>query len=399
MVPTVTDDAAVPAAEPGTTGATAAERAVRAFELVESWMFSEPMARLLAAFGGRLPTAGEPVGPLPDQELPDWLSPILDDGDQVVRGLTTAQTDLLRRALAVEQTASAEFDFRARGGGQYRERSQAPAADFDDGLRSLVLALADQLGLVSPQPTRFDRYAMTLVLGGGYRSPLLRSRYAAKLQAQGVSLGELSFLGSPRFLIDEPAERPAADEYAPGATDEFDLMSGAAQAEFGLAPTEVAFLCGCPRADRICPAWRFADTEEAGQTPPSYTHERQVDLVDRTGRVGGIVLSASTSRPPYRPDTADTFALWARHYDPQPGQRVLVVTTQVFVPFQSFEGIRRLYLVPGLEVDTVGFGSEWDDRPRTAEYLLQEVLSAIRSGCRLLIGAAELLVTGTVTSD
>jgi hypothetical protein len=69
-----------------------------------------------------------------------------------------------------------------------------------------------------------------------------------------------------------------------------------------------------------------------------------------------------------------------------------VVTTQVFVPFQTFDGIRRLYLPYGVDVDTVGFGAEWGDRPQTAEYLLQETLSAIRSARRLLIDAAEVLV-------
>jgi hypothetical protein len=38
-----------------------------------------------------------------------------------------------------------------------------------------------------------------------------------------------------------------------------------------------------------------------------------------------------------------------------------------------------------------GLGPGWVDRPQTAEYLLQESLSAIRSGRRLMIRAAEVL--------
>jgi hypothetical protein len=117
-----------------------------------------------------------------------------------------------------------------------------------------------------------------------------------------------------------------------------------------------------------------------------------VQLVDGAERSVGLVLSASTGRPPYRPDTSDTFSLWARCADPMPGERILVVTTQIFVPFQTFDGLRRLYLCHGADVDTVGYGAKWGDRTQTAEYLLQETLSAIRSGRRLLIDAAEELM-------
>ncbi|MBG6141576.1 hypothetical protein [Longispora fulva] len=354
------------------------ERAALAFSLVESWLFSEPMTELFAEFGGKLPEKWYPVPG--------------DDGVEAVKGLSPAQADVMRRAVVVENMAAADFDFRSVDGKQYGERSQAGVADFDAERRERVARLADQLGLVTPRPARFSRYDKTLVLGAGYRSPQLRSRYAAQVQAAGVDLGELSFLGSPRFLIDDPAELPVVEGFAPGAHDEFDLMMGAARTEFGLTTGEVTFLCGCVAADLTCPAWRHRGADGVEKTPPAYTHERQVELFDRAGHMVGSVLSASTSRPPRRPDTSDTFALWARCADPRPGQRVLVVTTQMFVPFQNFDGIRRLNLPHGVEVDTVGLGAEWGDRLETAENLLQETLSAVRSGRRLLDAAAETLM-------
>src|SRR5262249_33593074 len=89
-----------------------------------------------------------------------------------------------------------------------------------------------------------------------------------------------------------------------------------------------------------------------------------------------------------------------RRAHPKPGERLLVITTQVFVPFQTFDGLRRLYLPFGTDIDTVGYGAEWGDRPLTPEYLLQETLSAIRSGRRLLIDAAKELMrdAGTVAN-
>jgi hypothetical protein len=378
-----------------------ADRAVHVFALVAGWLFSEPMAQLLAEFSERLPGAGsvdDHAAGLSDwlhlnEKLPDWLDRVVTDGAATVDGLSPTQVDILRRTLAVERMAAEHFNFRTRDGQQYRERQQALVADFAPELRDRISELTDQLGLGSPQPPRFDRYDKTLVLGGGYRSPLLRARYAAQLRAAGTDLGEVSFLGSPRFLIEQPPERPVTESYAPSATDEFGLMAAAAQAEFGLTPAATTFLCGCSSVETQCPNWPGRHLEGADQTPPAYTHERRVDLLDGDGHTVASVLSASTGRPPYRPDTSDTFALWARCAHPQVGQRVLVVTTQVFVPFQTFDGMRRLYLSHGVDVEVVGFGPEWEDRPRTAEYFLQETLSAIRSGRRLLVDAAQTLMT------
>jgi hypothetical protein len=384
------------------TAGKAADRAAHVFGLAANWMFSAPMGYLLAEFGEQLPGAGAAGNGDTDdwtswlhlnEELPGWLDRIVAGEAAHIDGLSAAQTDILRRTLAVERMAADDFNFRTRTGQQYRERSQAVTGDFTSAFRARVHDLTDQLGLVSPQQPRFGSYDKTLVLGGGYQSPLLRARYAAQLRAAGTSLGEVSFLGSPRFLIEQPPERPVAETYAPGAADEFDLMVGAAKAEFGLTAEATQFLCGCTSPQAQCPRWPGRSGEAAPQTPPAYTHERRVDLVDSTGRAVGMALSASTGRPPYRPDTTDTFALWARCASPQRGQRVLVVTTQVFVPFQTFDGLKRLYLQHGADIDVVGYpAEEWGYPSLTAEYLLQETLSAIRSGRRLLIDASQTLM-------
>ncbi|MEO6702210.1 MAG: hypothetical protein ABI140_05940 [Jatrophihabitantaceae bacterium] len=65
------------------------------------------------------------------------------------------------------------------------------------------------------------------------------------------------------------------------------------------------------------------------------------------------------------------------------------------MPFQTFDGVRQLQLPLGVEIDAAGFGAGWGDRPDTAEYLLQEVLSAIRSARRLLVDAAAILTGRT----
>lgn len=364
-------------------------RAQTAVDVVREWIERPAMARLLAAVDDRTPSDGRPWLHL-NERLPGWVADLLA-GKDVAK--SSPPVELLEKIIALERRAAESFDFRGRDDGTFRERSEAVEAHLDEQSRALVLDHATSLGLVAPTTPAHNAYDMTLILGGGFRSPLLRTRYAALLERQGTDLGDIHLLGSPRFLItNEPAEQPVTSEYAPGAVDEFDLMVAAANLELDLSAQPVRFLCGCVSASTICPKWPSRTDPRAAGTPAEYTHERGTDLLSREGRPRGEAFSARTSRPPYRPDTSDTFALWARYADPVPGQRVLVVTTQVFVPFQGFDGLRRLYLPFGLAVDTVGFSAEWGDRPLTAEYLLQETLSAIRSARRLLVEALATLL-------
>jgi hypothetical protein len=376
------------------------ERAGQAFDLAASWLFSTPMRQLLELFGESMPEGGVDVAGAPaadndwlhlNEELPSWLDKVVESKGELGGQLQQEHIEILRRALAIERIAADHFDFRGRGTGMYRERAQAASAEFSDELRAAIFDRARQLGLVDADEPQHRQYDMVLVLGGGYKSPQLRAQLAAELQASGIDLGALFFLGSPRFLIADPAEAPQVMYYAEDPHDEFDLMGAGACREFQLTLETPVFLCGCASSDDFCPQWLRLHRDEVGDTPSEYTHERKAELIDMAGRVRGAVLSASTHRPPYRPDTTDTFALWARVAQPEQGQRALIVTTQVFVPFQTFDGVKRLYLDHGVEVDAVGFGADWGDRPLTAEYLLQETLSAIRSARRLLVDATDIL--------
>lgn len=385
--------------EPVTPTASLPDRARAMFPLIADWTFSAPMAELLAAFDLRLPATGAPwAGGADDaatwfhldDALPAPVRPIFDEGVDTLAGLSAEQTDALRRTLAVERMAAGPFNFRANGT-RYTERSHVASAGFTDGLRERILVLADQLGMGAPRPPRHRRYDRTLILGGGYQSPQLRTRWAAQLRAGGTDLGRISLLGSPRFLIAEPAEAAVVQGYAPGAEDEFDLMIGAARTELELRPEPVRLLCGCAGTGPLCPAWLARHPTGDPATPPQYTHERTVELLDGAGRPVASALSAGTSRPPYRPDTGDTLALWSRLAGPRAGERVLLVTSQPFVPFQIFDGLRRLHLPHGLDVDVVGFPPQWSNRFSTAESFLQETLSAIRSARRLLVDATVAL--------
>ena len=74
------------------------------------------------------------------------------------------------------------------------------------------------------------------------------------------------------------------------------------------------------------------------------------------------------------------------------GQRILLVTSAIYVPFQHADAIRMLGLPYRASVDTVGVDASLGREPVleqtfTASNYLQEVRSAIRS-IRMLVAAA-----------
>ena len=281
-------------------------------------------------------------------------------------------------------------------GSGYRERWQAADLPFGDGARRMVHAAADVLGLVTPGlPT--GHYDHVVVLGGGGTSPWIRAHYAAELIEQhDLRPAHIWMLGSPRPVADG-AERTlierfvnssagaVSSRYLSATSDEFDLMAVAAEAAFGVDAFGQENVCGCSSLSSPCPAWierigAGPTTVEA--TNPHFQHQRQRTYVTGAGpRVH--VLSASTSRPPDRPNTADTYELLSRQAHLRAGARLLIVTTQVFVPFQKFDALRMLQLPHGVDVDVVGFGADRGDRPSTPEFELQEILSGLRSARRL----------------
>lgn len=105
------------------------------------------------------------------------------------------------------------------------------------------------------------------------------------------------------------------------------------------------------------------------------------------------VAAAPSSEPTKRrADTPDSYAFFAKQLAAlQPGERLLMVTTPIYVPAQHAAAVRMLALPYGVEVDTVG--NEPGVIPGAAvqqfsatKYLL-EVRSTVRALRRL---AAEL---------
>lgn len=100
------------------------------------------------------------------------------------------------------------------------------------------------------------------------------------------------------------------------------------------------------------------------------------------------ILAAPSSEPEKRrANTADTFVFWEKLKDKQKGKQLLLVTSQIYVPYQQLEAVRILGLMYEYNIETVGFPREWSSNIQglqTAANYLQEIRSTLLSMNKLL---------------
>jgi hypothetical protein len=198
------------------------------------------------------------------------------------------------------------------------ERGDARPAEFPSEVDELVRTAARGLGLTG-RTVPPGEYDHVLILGGGPRTALARAHFAAQLCGGATVWG----LTCRRPL--NPSERA----FAPDARTEADAMRAA---------------------------------------------------LDST--VDGRLVVAEPSRPGMRANTTDTYHAWAAARGPSTMERLLLVTTDLYVPYQHCDAVRVLGLGHGYGVDTVGLDpARYPDLlvPTTTAKLLQEIRSAIRA--------------------
>jgi hypothetical protein len=225
------------------------------------------------------------------------------------------------------------------------ERSQAVGEEFPADKAARIGALAKDLGLVRRQVPPSSVYDHVLVLGGGVMTMRARAGRAAEILRSGVTTSTIAGLGSLRPLPQSPECPTEGDAVDAGLRRAFDL--------------------GEPTGLR-------EGTTDLGQ--PWWIRTWSAPSVH--------VLAAPSTRAGIRANTGDTFIGWAELVQPDPrNARLLLVTTDIFVPFQHCDAIRLLGLRYGCVIDTIGFdtaANPWVEAPETFE-ILQEVRSAILS--------------------
>ncbi|GIG85068.1 hypothetical protein [Plantactinospora endophytica] len=314
------------------------------------WVRSRPLRDLVAAFGDELPDR------MGAGELLAWL----------------------------DDFSARHWDFRRRHGAV--ERDEVVESGLDPAVADLVRSAAEALGLTGPRPVPERRYDHLLVLGGLARSCLQRTGYAALLVGSGaVEVGEVSALGSFRPLRPLELDRlpvPPDDHHRqldggleplPVPTDDhYRQLDGGYEVDAMDVGVRVGFGCPAPVEER----------RSAGDV----THRSWSVAVYRpaVGPVLRVLAAPSTEPETRRAHTSDTYHFWAAEVGPAAGDRVLVLTSQLYVPFQHCDAIRTLGLGYGCEVDTIGLDPSrltgyGPAEPVGADRYLQEIRSAVRS--------------------
>jgi hypothetical protein len=254
---------------------------------------------------------------------------------------------------AIAQLVAFSAVWDRRGG---RERSEIRSQVYADGVGDLVDRAMPALGLTGRTRPPVDGYDHVLVLGGGPRTALARPDYAARLTTDGLRTRSIAALSSLRPLGETEVEF-ANGHGMPGLTVEAEAMAAGMARSFGAADDT---------------AWRSG-------TKPSGAEWRT--LCYRSGPHDIAVVGAPSPDPLRRANTGDGFVGWTELvHRPRPGERVLVVTTDLFVPFQHADAVRCLGLPYGCGIETVGLDaatySHWVHQ-NTHTTLLQEVRSAV----------------------
>jgi hypothetical protein len=279
---------------------------------VDRWVRSEAMAELVRAFHGTPPHG------TPEEALVQLIA------------------------------FSATWDYRKGG----LERSDVVPIDYPDEIDDLVHDAARALGLAGRHRPSASHYDHVLVLGGGPRTALARSDFAARLVRGGVAASAVAGISSLRPIGPTEVEFAAAEEM-PDREVEADVMAAALVRAFGV---DAAW----ERRTGVGPAgepWR----------------------VDEYGPL--TVVAAASSAPGRRANTQDGFVGWAAWVGgPAPTDRILVVTTDLYVPFQHAAAVLLLGTQYGCGVETVGLDvlgyGRWL-KPSTQTAILQELRAGI----------------------
>ncbi|MDA0171849.1 hypothetical protein OJ998_22305 [Solirubrobacter taibaiensis] len=295
---------------------------------IEAWAAAPELAELVVAFGGER---------VEGRDLQAWL--------EYLEGF------------------SARWDYR-----KGKERNLVADQEFSPELEEQVLAAADALGLRGVTAPAHREYELVVILGGLVRACLARPRHAADLLADGrvtahsvVGLGGLRELGGNEHelvaeLVDEPVD------------NEFGAMDAGIRAAFGpLAAAEPE------PADLLDGAVAATSYRTAGGLP---VH----------------VVAAPPLEGRARANTPDTFAwLASRRGLVLPGDRLLLVTTSIYVPYQHAGALRMLAVPHGIKVDTIGVEPGFVDprleQPFKPHSYLQEIRSTILGLRQLLLDA------------
>lgn len=274
------------------------------------------------------------------------------------------------------------WDFRRR-----RERDAIPGGQAEVNKRvipdALVSAASAALGLVMSQPLPRRSFSHLVVLSGLVRACANRTHYAAGLLRSDMTATSVTVLGAHRRL--SRGERAQAHDLGFGELyDEAEVIVAAARRAFGLDDP--------PARMEEEPAPPPADLAPDG-IPPDYAERLQAAWARYQWPAASVVIAPSRAPAERRANTADQLLYWADLEGIDHRHNVLLVTTQIYVPYQHMEALRVLGLERRCGVYSCGVdpaGSLLPAKTFSGQEYLQEVRSALCAASTLLKTARQI---------
>jgi hypothetical protein len=260
---------------------------------------------------------------------------------------------------------SSDWNFRAR-----RERnyigSDAAYVNGREIPEDLIVESARALGMVEQKSRLTWPFSAIVVLCGTVGACVNRIYKAASLVSESSHSESVVILTAHRRLQESELETARAL----GLTEVQD------EARAAVAITREAFHLGDPEHGAIVEA---AESDDELWSASAWLHWRGTD-----------VYVAPSSEPGRRANTADQLRYWADLADVGPTDRLLLVTTQIYAPFQQLIAARILGLERGCNISCVGVDSATAHlpfQPFSGRLYLQEIRSAIRAAAELIQAA------------
>lgn len=247
------------------------------------------------------------------------------------------------------------------------ERDQTTELTLSAEQGRATMAAVDRLGMRTVGAPRYREYDHVLALGGLIRACFIRPAHAAHLLRNGlVNAPSFIGLGGHRPFSDD--ERRLATRAGLAELDsEFSALDAGVRAAFSLT---------------TAPSTRSHEEDTVGG---SWTvNEYQADGLH-------LMVAAAPSSDPQvrRANTADAYRWLAEDLvHLTRGQRLLAVTTPIYVPAQHCAAVRMLSMPYGVTVDTIGTDparvpKQWHQDFSPTRYLM-EIRSSIRAMRSLL---------------
>ncbi|HEV2172561.1 MAG TPA: hypothetical protein VGR71_03290, partial [Nitrospira sp.] len=279
---------------------------------IRAWITSRWLTDLISVFGGQTPLRGST--------------------DEILGVLETFSERWDYRRIARERGAATDDALRQ---GQGSARWLSATTDLPHEIEMRIIDNADHLGLVQGHKPSRSSYDYIVVLGGARLSCKLRPDLAAEVMRGGTHTDNVVLLGAARPVAD--SERDATDTYASGAADEFDLIIAGAQHAFGFDKT----------------TYQEVRHDDHDNHNLSWVVKRFTTLFENR-ELNLSAMSAPSSDPLHRrANSADTLVFFLDREDVRPESTLLLITSQIYVPYTQLEALRTIALPRRLLVETI----------------------------------------------